>query len=163
MELARKVNLHRTEKPEEGAPEVRGETTTGVLARRSSSWKGPGADEDVTRDPVRKGVVEADTALEGPALGQFLDMVISLNATWRITAAWDGEHEGQRSTMLRALAAWDCGPLGYWIREQPEEPILPGQVDPDSALVLVKSNSVEVWGRSPNLLPDKEELLVADE
>ncbi|MEW2807535.1 hypothetical protein AB0929_10520 [Streptomyces massasporeus] len=162
-ELARKVNLHRGEKPEKGAPEVRVETTMGALDAAFVALEEPGADENMTRDLVRKALVEADTDLEDPALGQFLDLVVSLNATWRITTAWDGEHEGQRSTMIRALAAWDCGPLGYWIREQPEEPIMPGQVGPDSALVLVKSNSAEVWEKITDLLPDKEELLVADQ
>ncbi|MFF7891405.1 hypothetical protein ACFZDI_05570 [Streptomyces sp. NPDC007907] len=162
-ELARKVNLHRTEKPEEGAPEVRVETTMGALDAAFVALEEPGADEEMARDLVRKALADADTSLEGPALTQFLDLVVSLNATWRITAAWDGEHEGRRSTMIRALAAWDCGPLGYWIREQPEEPIMPGQVGPDSALVLVKSDSAEVWEKITDLLPDKEELLVADE
>ncbi|MFI0270586.1 hypothetical protein [Streptomyces luteogriseus] len=162
-ELARKVNLHRTEKPEEGAPEVRVETTMGALDAAFVALEEPGADEDMTRELVRKALVDADTSLEGPALSRFLDLVVSLNATWRITTAWHGEHEGRRSTMIRALAAWDCGPLGYWIREQPEEPIMPGQVGPDSALVLVKSNSAEMWEKITDLLPDKEELLVADE
>ena len=161
-ELARKVNLHRREKPEEGAPEVRVETTMGALDAAFVALEEPGADEDMTRDLVRKALVEADTDLEDPALGQFLDLVVSLNATWRITTVWDGEHEGQRSTMIRALAVWDCGPFGYWIRVRPEEPIMPGQVGPDSALVLVKSNSAEVWEKITDLLPDKEELLVAD-
>ncbi|MFH9713069.1 hypothetical protein ACH4MW_37565 [Streptomyces luteogriseus] len=162
-ELARKVNLHRTEKPEEGAPEVRVETTMGALDAAFVALEEPGVDEDMTRGLVRKALVDADTSLEGPALSRFLDLVVSLNATWRITTAWDGEHEGRRSTMIRALAAWDCGPLGYWIREQPEEPIMPGQVGPDSALVLVKSNSAEMWEKITDLLPDKEELLVAGE
>ncbi|NEE12593.1 hypothetical protein G3M58_39830 [Streptomyces sp. SID7499] len=162
-ELARKVNLHRTEKPEEGAPEVRVETTMGALDAAFVALEEPGADGDVTRDLVRKALADADPSLEGPALSQFLELVVSLNATWRITAAWDGEHEGRRSTMIRALAAWDCGPLGYWVREQPEEPIMPGQVGPDSALVLLKSNSAEVWEKITDLLPDKGDLLVADE
>jgi hypothetical protein len=162
-ELARKVNLHRGEKPVEGAPELRVETTMGALDAAFVTLEEPGADEDTTRDLVRKALIEADTKLKDPVLGQFLDLVVSLNATWRITTAWDGEHEGQRSTMVRALAVWDCGPLGYWIREQPEEPIMPGQVGPDSALVLVRSDSAEMWERMTDLLPDKEELLIVDE
>ncbi|MFF7732405.1 hypothetical protein [Streptomyces sp. NPDC007984] len=161
-ELARKVNLHRTEKPEGGAPEVRVETTMGALDAAFVALEKPRADDDETRDLVREALTEADADLEEPALGRFLDLVVSLNATWRITTAWDGEHEGQRSTMIRALAVWDCGPFGYWIRVRPEEPIMPGQVGPDSALVLVKSNSAEVWEKITDLLPDKEELLVAD-
>jgi hypothetical protein len=158
-ELARKVNLHRGEKPEEGAPEVRLETKMAALDAAFVALEEPGADDDVTRETVRKALVEADADLKDPALGQFLELVVSLNATWRITTAWDGKHDGQTSTMIRALAVWDCGPLGYWIREQPEEPILPGQVGPDSALVLVKSDSAEVWEKITDLLPDRDELI----
>ncbi|WP_239080777.1 hypothetical protein [Streptomyces coelicoflavus] len=61
--------------------------------------------------------------------------------------------------MVRALAVWDCGPLGHRIREQPEEPNMPGQVGPDSALVLVRSHAAEVWRKITDLLPDREELL----
>jgi hypothetical protein len=158
-ELARKVNLHRGEKPEEGAPEVRLETKMAALDAAFVALEEPGADDDATRETVRKALVEADADLKDPALGQFLELVVSLNATWRITTAWDGKHDGQTSTMIRALAVWDCGPLGYWIREQPEEPILPGQVGPDSALVLVKSDSAEVWEKITDLLPDRDELI----
>jgi hypothetical protein len=158
-ELARKVNLHRGEKPEEGTPEVRLETKMAALDAAFVALEEPGADDDVTRETVRKALVEADADLKDPALGQFLELVVSLNATWRITTAWDGKHDGQTSTMIRALAVWDCGPLGYWIREQPEEPILPGQVGPDSALVLVKSDSAEVWEKITDLLPDRDELI----
>jgi hypothetical protein len=158
-ELARKVNLHRGEKPEEGTPEVRLETKMAALDAAFVALEEPGADDDATRETVRKALVEADADLKDPALGQFLELVVSLNATWRITTAWDGKHDGQTSTMIRALAVWDCGPLGYWIREQPEEPILPGQVGPDSALVLVKSDSAEVWEKITDLLPDRDELI----
>lgn len=158
-ELARKVNLHRGEKPEEGAPEIRLETKMAALDAAFVALEEPGADDDATRETVRKALLEADADLKDPALGQFLELVVSLNATWRITTAWDGKHDGQTSTMIRALAVWDCGPLGYWIREQPEEPILPGQVGPDSPLVLVKSNSAEVWEKITDLLPDRDELI----
>jgi hypothetical protein len=104
-ELARKVNLHRTEKPEEGAPEVRVETTMGALDAAFVALEGTGADDDTTRDLVRKALVEADTNLTDPAVGQFLDLVVSLNATWRITTAW--ESAPPRS------APW---PPGTWVR-----------------------------------------------
>ncbi|MFD5833021.1 hypothetical protein ACFWHV_05540 [Streptomyces collinus] len=42
-------------------------------------------------------------------------------------------------------------------------PILPVQVGPDSALVLVKSGSAEVWEKITDLLPDKEKLLIAEQ
>jgi hypothetical protein len=159
-ELARKVNLHRGEKPADGAPEVRIETTMAALDAAFVALEGPQADDDTSRDAVRAALVDADAKLAEPVLGQFLDLVVSLNATWRITTAWDGRHDDKPSTMIRALAVWDCGPLGYWIREQPEEPIMQGQVGPDSPLVLVRSSSAEVWEKITDLLPDREDLLI---
>ncbi len=159
-DLARKVNLHRGEAPADGSAEVaRVETTMGALDTAFVALGEAGGDDGAARDLVRKAVVEADDTLKDPALDRFVDLVAALNATWRITTAWDGEHEGERSTMIRALAVWDCGSLGYWLREQPEEPIMPGQVTPDSPLVLVRSNSAEVWEKITDLLPDKEDLL----
>ncbi|MGW2823249.1 hypothetical protein ACWC24_20010 [Streptomyces sp. NPDC001443] len=162
-ELARKVNLHRGEKPQEGAPEVRIETTMAALDAAFVALEEPGPDDDATLAHVGKVLVEADASLTSPALEQFRDLVVALNATWRVTTAWDGLHDGERSAMIRALAVWDCGPLGYWIREKPEEPIMPGQVTPDSPLVLTLSNSAEVWEKLTDLLPDKEELLIEAE
>ncbi|SNX63195.1 hypothetical protein SAMN06272735_4997 [Streptomyces sp. TLI_55] len=162
-ELARKVNLHRGEKPAEGEPEVRVETTMGALDAAFVALEEPGADDEAARDAVRKALAEADAGLAEPALGHLRDLVVSLNSTWRITTAWDGRQDGKDTTMIRALAVWDCGPLGHWIREQPEEPILPGQVGPDSALVLVRSNAAEVWEKITDLLPDREELLIDSE
>ncbi|MER5598513.1 hypothetical protein [Streptomyces sp. NPDC002265] len=162
-ELARKVNLHRGEKPQEGAPEVRIGTTMAALDAAFVALEEPGPDDEATLANVGKALVDADASLVSPVLEQFRDLVVALNATWRITTAWDGLHDGKRSAMIRALAVWDCGPLGYWIREKPEEPIMPGQVGPDSALVLTLSNSAEVWEKITDLLPDKEELLIAAE
>ncbi|MFC9463349.1 hypothetical protein [Streptomyces coelicoflavus] len=158
-ELARKVNLHRGEKPEDGAPEVRFATTMAALDAAFVALEEPGPDDRATRDLVRQALTAADPGLEGQALEDFRDLVVSLNATWRITTTWDGEHDGERAAMVRALAVWDCGPLGHWIREQPEEPIMPGQVGPDSALVLASSHAAEVWRKITDLLPDREELL----
>ncbi|MGX1542327.1 hypothetical protein [Streptomyces adustus] len=162
-ELARKVNLHRGEKPQEGAPEVRIGTTMAALDAAFVALEEPGPDDEATLAHVGKALVEADASLTSPALEQFRDLVVALNATWRVTTAWDGLHDGKRSAMIRALAVWDCGPLGYWIREKPEEPILPGQVTPDSPLVLTLSNSADVWEKLTDLLPDKEELLIEAE
>ncbi|WP_217140659.1 hypothetical protein [Streptomyces sp. AC627_RSS907] len=162
-ELARKVNLHRGgEKPEEGVPEIRVETTMAALDAAFVALEEPGPDDDATREGVREALGEADPDLKGDALDRFRDLVASLNATWRITTAWDGRHDGERSAMVRALAVWDCGPLGHWIREQPEEPIMPGQVGPDSRLALVRSDAAEVWRKITDLLPDREELLSGD-
>ncbi|CCK28246.1 hypothetical protein BN159_3867 [Streptomyces davaonensis JCM 4913] len=161
-ELARKVNLHRDERSDGDASEERIATTMAALDAAFVALDEPGQSDDATRDVVRKALVEADADLTEPALGRFLELVLALNATWRITTAWDGRHDGRQATMVRALAVWDCGPLGYWIREQPEEPIVAGQVGPDSPLVLARSTSGKVWKKLADLLPDREDLLIDD-
>ena len=157
-ELARKVNLHRGERPEENDDEIRIATTMGALDAAFVALGEAGADNEASRDLVRRAVEEADSSLKEPELGQFLELVAALNATWRVTTAWDGRHDGERAAMIRALAVWDCGPRGYWIRQQPEEPILPGQVTPERPLHLVRSGAEEIWRKLTDLLPEKEEL-----
>ena len=157
-ELARKVNLHRGERPEENDDEIRIATTMGALDAAFVALGEAGADNEASRDLVRRSVEEADSSLKEPELGQFLELVAALNATWRVTTAWDGRHDGERAAKIRALAVWDCGPRGYWIRQQPEEPILPGQVTPERPLHLVRSGAEEIWRKLTDLLPEKEEL-----
>ncbi|MFF8399440.1 hypothetical protein [Streptomyces sp. NPDC016172] len=82
-ELARKVNLHRTEKPEEGAPEVRVETTMGALDAAFVALEEPGADDDTTRDLVRKALTDADTGLK--------DSTVSSSPSPRNTANYPSE------------------------------------------------------------------------
>lgn len=62
-----------------------------------------------------------------------------------MTAAWQGHDEGTPAQQVRGFAVWDCGPLGYWRRELPTEPILPGQVDGTITLKLVRVDAKEVW------------------
>ncbi|MGW8328148.1 hypothetical protein ACWGLE_09635 [Streptomyces sp. NPDC055897] len=156
-ELARKVNLQQGE-PVRPASATRIETTMGVLDKAFVELADAGGDEETARRLLRSKL--AETAGLGEAeLGQFLELVVALNATWRVTTTWDGRHEGGSASMVRALAVWDCGPFGYWIREKPEEPILPGQVGPDSPLALVRSSPGEIWDKITDLLPDKEDLV----
>ncbi|MFJ3722026.1 hypothetical protein ACIPYQ_05565 [Streptomyces sp. NPDC090045] len=162
-ELSRKINLRRAE-PDVELPEVtRIETTMGTLdavfvaLNEAAAGGATGGDTEI-RDLTRRAATGVDPALTGPALEQFLELVLALNSTWRVTTVWDGRHEGERATMVRALAAWDCGPLGYWIREAPEEPIMPGQVTPESTLRVVRSTPGEIWDKLVDLLPDKEDL-----
>ncbi|WP_328319008.1 hypothetical protein [Streptomyces sp. NBC_00388] len=157
-ELARKVNLRSGDSEKPAVDRI--ETTMGALdAAFVALGEGDGVDEDATHTLVHTALVEADSALKDPALTQFTQLVLAMNATWRITTAWDGKHEGERAAMLRALAVWDCGPRGYWIREKPEEPIMPGQVTPESVLVLVRSSAGEIWEKLADLLPDKADLI----
>ncbi|MGW9611251.1 hypothetical protein [Streptomyces diastaticus] len=159
-ELARKVNLRkdRTAAPER--PVSRLETTMATLDAAFTALAEPREDEAALLAATRAAVQEADGGLTGVALGLFVEVVASLDAHWRITTVWDGDHEGGRTAMVRALAVWDAGPLGYWIREQPAEPVLPGAVGPDSPLVVVASDVGEIWDKITDLLPDKADLRV---
>jgi hypothetical protein len=157
-ELARLVNL-RDIKPVE-LPVARVETKMGVLdAAFVALGDTPGIELAEAASLARKAIAEAGGPAE-PALSLFADLVAALNCTWRVTTAWDTRQDGERAAAIRALAVWDCGPLGYWIRERPEEPILPGQVGPDSDLHLVRAGSGELWDRLADLLPDVEDLMV---
>jgi hypothetical protein len=158
-ELARLVNLRTGETVE--PPVERVETTMGVLdAAFVALGETPGAEIAEGARQARKAVAEAGGPAE-PALSLFADLVAALNCTWRVTTVWGGRQDGEPATSLRALAVWDCGPLGYWVREQPEEPILPGQVTPESPLHLARVTAAEVWERLTDLLPDSEDLLDA--
>ncbi|MFG2722961.1 hypothetical protein ACGFW5_32370 [Streptomyces sp. NPDC048416] len=158
-ELARKVNLHRGE-PKDTPVTARIETSMGALDAAFAALEEAAGDEGAAR--VRAHAALAETSgLDSTELDQFLELVVSLNSTWRITTAWDGKHEGERSAMIRSLAVWDCGPHGYWVREQPEEPILPGQVTPDSPLVVAWTTPGTIWERVADLLPDEEDLIDA--
>nr|WSX50421.1 hypothetical protein OG409_16570 [Streptomyces sp. NBC_00974] len=158
-ELARKINLHRGA-PDQKAPQTaRIETTMATLDAVFVAIAEAAGDEAAARELTRAAAVAADPALTGDALDQFLALVLALNATWRVTTAWDGTHEGERTAMVRALATWDCGPMGYWIREQPEEPIMPGQVTPQSPLVVAWTTPGDVWDKLTDLLPDQEEMV----
>ncbi|NUP66661.1 MAG: hypothetical protein HOW71_31315 [Nonomuraea sp.] len=158
-EVARLVNLRTGETVD--PPVRRIETTMGVLdAAFVALGETPGAEILEAAELAREAVADAGGPAE-PALSLFADLVAALNCTWRVTTVWDGKHEGERAASLRALAVWDCGPLGYWLREQPEEPVLPGQVTPDSPLHLVRVSAAEVWERLTDLLPDRADLIDA--
>ncbi|MEV4924397.1 hypothetical protein [Streptomyces roseoverticillatus] len=153
--LARMVNLRSREAEKPSVDRV--ETTMAALdAAFVALDESAGDEEKAVR--LTRAALTRQSGLEGPELTEFGDLVLALNAHWRITVAWDGKHEGERAGMVRALAVWDGGPRGYWIREQPEEPIMPGQVGPDSALHLATTTSGEIWEKITELLPDKEDL-----
>ncbi|MFG2941685.1 hypothetical protein [Streptomyces sp. NPDC048282] len=159
-ELARMVNLQADDQANSDVSRI--ETTMGALDAALSVLDQGQGDEAATRDLILKALIEAGTPTE-PELGEFAELVMALNATWRISTAWDGRHEGQRAAMIRALAVWDCGPRGYWVREKPEEPILEGQVGPESVLRLVRTRNGKIWEKITDLLPDKEELIEGEE
>ncbi|WP_412076941.1 histidine kinase [Streptomyces xanthophaeus] len=85
-------------------------------------------------------------------------LIAELRSSWRMTAAWRGRHEGQDGVEGRGFAVWDCGPLGYWHRELPAEPVAAGLVGQDSAMRLVRVEPKRVWDLIAELLPEEAEL-----
>ncbi|MGK5730640.1 hypothetical protein [Streptomyces sp. URMC 124] len=154
-ELARMVGLRNRDTKKPVIDRI--ETTMAALDAAFVALDESGGDEEKAVRLARTAVAGA-SALEGPELDEFTDLVLALDAHWRVTVAWGGKGEGEQEPMARALAVWDGGPRGYWIREKPEEPIEPGQVGPDSALHLVATSPGEVWDKITDLLPDTEDL-----
>lgn len=155
FELARMVHLRRRAADEQPAA-ARVESTMKALDGAFAVLAAPSGEIEEDRSTVHEALTGAGTSEEMAAT--LTELVLALNSYWRVTVAWDGEHEGAHAPMVRSLAVWDCGRRGYWIREQPEEPILPGQVTPDSPLHLVRSDAGEIWRRLTGLLPEKDEL-----
>lgn len=95
----------------------------------------------------------------GEARAELLaDLIADLRSSWRMTAAWRGRQDGQDGVAGRGFAIWDCGPLGYWHRELPAEPVAAGMVGPDSAVRLVRVGPKRVWDLIAELLPEEGEL-----
>lgn len=155
FELARMVHLRRRDADEQPATS-RVESTMKALDAAFAILSAPSGELEEDRAAIHKELADAGTSEEMAAT--LTELILALNSYWRVTVAWDGQHGGEHAPMLRSLAVWDCGPRGYWLREQPEEPILPGQVTPESPLHLVRSGAGEIWRKLTDLLPEKEEL-----
>ncbi|MEV5933927.1 hypothetical protein AB0L56_14590 [Streptomyces sp. NPDC052079] len=147
FELAWMVHLRRGADEQPAVPRVVS-TLKALDAAFGVLEEDPGA--------VRDALTGAGTSEE--MAGPLSELVLSLNSYWRVTVAWDGERDGAHAPMLLSLAVWDCGPRGCWIREQPEEPILPGQVTPETPLELVRSEAGEIWRKLADVIPEKAEL-----
>ncbi|MDT0402121.1 hypothetical protein [Streptomyces edwardsiae] len=153
--LARMVNLQGEDTVEVATPVV--EATTAVLDAgldTLDSLHGLTAEEGVDR------VAEAlkGAGLTGTSqLTTLAKLIAGMRSSWRMTAAWQGHDGGAPAPRVRGFAVWDCGPLGYWHRQLPAEPILPGQVDDTTPLKLVRIDAKEVWQLITDLLPAAEE------
>ncbi|MEU6442679.1 hypothetical protein [Streptomyces sp. NPDC047046] len=157
-ELSRLVNLHSIDEPESKVERI--ETTLGVLDAGFQALEESAGGDEASEAAVRSALTGA--GLAEPQLTELVALILAMNSMWRITTAWNGEHEGEQAAMVRALAAWDCGPHGSWVREKPAEPVLDGQVGPDSELVLVRTPSRAIWEKITELLPDKADFYVRD-
>ncbi|MCL7376202.1 MULTISPECIES: histidine kinase [unclassified Streptomyces] len=109
------------------------------------------------RERVR-AALESTGTLSEPALALFADMIGELRSSWRMTAAWRGRDGGQDGVAVRGFGVWDCGPLGYWHRELPAEPVAPGQVGPASAVRLTRTDAKRIWEMITDLLPAEGEI-----
>ncbi|MEU9353744.1 hypothetical protein AB0D65_22940 [Streptomyces griseoloalbus] len=157
--LARMVNLQGEDTVEVATPVV--EATTAVLDAgldTLDSLHGLTAEEGVDR--VAEALKGAGLTRK-PQVGTLAKLITGMRSSWRMTAAWQGHEDGVPAPRVRGFAVWDCGPLGYWHRELPAEPILPGQVDDTSALKLVRVDAKEVWQLITDLLPGAEEFAAA--
>ncbi len=151
--LANMVNLRRVDSLHDARATVV-ETTVGTLdaglsALEAMSLTASGRED---RDHIRNALAAGGT-LDGPPLSVFTDMISELRSSWRMTAAWQRWPGEPDSVTARALAVWDCGPLGYWHRELPAEPVEVGQVGPDSPMKLCRVAAKQVWDMIAETLP----------
>ncbi|MCY0953399.1 histidine kinase [Streptomyces sp. H27-S2] len=156
--LADMVNLQRFGAlPDVGASVVETTVATldaGLAAADAMPFMDAGGEG---RDHILKAVQTVGT-IDGPALQVFADMLAEVRSSWRMTAAWRGESEGEDGVVIRGFGVWDCGPLGHWHRELPAEPVQPGQVGPASTLRFVRVHAGRVWELINELLPADGEL-----
>ncbi|MER6774443.1 histidine kinase [Streptomyces bacillaris] len=109
------------------------------------------------REHIRSAL-ESTGSLEGPALVRFAEMIGELRSSWRLTAAWRGRDGGEDGVTARGFGVWDCGPLGYWHRELPAEPVAPGQIGPESPVRLARTDAKRIWGMITDVLPAEGEI-----
>ncbi|MER7865898.1 hypothetical protein ABTZ90_02310 [Streptomyces cellulosae] len=153
--LARMVNLQGEEAVEVATPVI--ETTMTVLDAGLDTLDNlPGLTAEEGIDRIAEALKDAGLTRKSQ-LSTLAKLIAGMRSSWRMTAAWQGHDEGTPAQQVRGFALWDCGPLGYWHRELPAEPILPGQVDDTTALKLVRVDAKEVWQLITDLLPAAEE------
>ncbi|MGW3494266.1 hypothetical protein [Streptomyces sp. NPDC001020] len=155
-EMSRKVKLQRVELDDSeltAVSEIR--ATMGALDEVFAALGSAPDDISAAKTAALSALAKASDLAE-PELSALVELALSLDSAWRITAAWEGKKGAQE---VRSIAVWDCGRHGYWLRTEPQEPIQEGQVGPDSPLLVVRSSAGEVWDKLADLLPDKEDLV----
>lgn len=156
-EMTRKVNLRREEFKAFDHSTL--STTMGVLDAAFAAVEGSAGDPETARAAVEDALALSGE-LKNQARASFTELILSVNSMWRITTVWDETHEGKRTAATgRSLAVWDCGPNGYWIREEPQEPVGDTAVAPTDPLRLTQTSAAKLWDRITDLLPDKAELV----
>jgi len=77
-----------------------------------------------------------------------------LVATTRVTFVWGPDV----TTDARALALWNCGDGGYWVRTAPPEPLRGEDITPDTTATFRPVSAGQVWRELADLLPSSAEL-----
>ncbi|MFD3607062.1 histidine kinase [Streptomyces atroolivaceus] len=155
--LADMVNLQQSSVAREAAVPVV-ETTIGAVEAGLAILEGErlvrSADEE--REAVHRALAAGGGPAE-PSLTLLTDLISELRSSWRLTSAWQVQ-AGREGMQARGFAVWDCGPLGYWLRELPTEPVPESRVAPGSPFRLVRVDAKTIWTRITALLPDQDEL-----
>ncbi|ALC28349.1 histidine kinase [Streptomyces bacillaris] len=147
--------------PDEGPALV--ETTLETLEEGIGSLAAvpAAASGEQEREHIR-GALESTGSLEGPTLVRFAEMIGELRSSWRLTAAWRGHDGSEDGVTARGFGVWDCGPLGYWHRELPAEPVALGQIGPESPVRLARTDAKRIWGMITDVLPAEGEIRRAE-
>lgn len=152
--LARAVGLRNRDIKPPQAPIVN--TTVGVLDAGFTAIAQMNAESvEEAAERLRAALSEAG-APGDPELTVLTHLILQLNANWRMTVAF--QNRSGKQTEIRGIAVLDCGPLGYWLRERPAEPIMPNGVSPSAELRLVHVEAKDLWDMITNLIPDRDEL-----
>ncbi|MFF8957384.1 histidine kinase [Streptomyces sp. NPDC014894] len=148
-ELARMVNLQHPEAPLTGLATV--DATLGALdaALAAMGYAATPADEPVA---VRAALANTGGVRE-PELSRLAELIVQLRCSWRMTAAWPGHDGEQPGVTARGFAVWDCGPLGYWRRDLPAEPVMEDATGPTTPLRLTRVLPKEIWQMVEDFLP----------
>ncbi|MEU8172998.1 hypothetical protein AB0C14_08980 [Microbispora hainanensis] len=152
--LARAVGLRDRDAKPPAAPIIT--TTIGVMDVGFVALAEADTDDVEETAERLRAALAAEGGLADPELTVFTHLLLQLNGNWRMTAAWNNR-EG-KGTDIRGITVLDCGPLGYWLRERPAEPIVPGTVTADSELRLVFTETPRVWELITELLPSLDQL-----
>ncbi|WP_324795447.1 histidine kinase [Streptomyces cyaneofuscatus] len=156
--LANMVGLQQSATVVEGGPALV-ETTMGTLEKGMESVADvPSASSgEQEREHIRTALANT-RSLDEPALTRCAELIGELRSSWRLTAAWRGRDGDETGVTARGFGIWDCGPLGYWHRELPAEPIAPGQVGPESQVRLARTDAKRIWAMITDLLPAENEI-----
>jgi hypothetical protein len=160
--LADMVNLKQSPAARESAlPAV--ETTLGTVEAGLTGLENlpHGSTAEQERELVARGLA-AGGALAGPELALLTELISELRSSWRMTAAWQSTRDGSPGVAGRGFAVWDCGSLGYWLRELPEEPLPADRITTATPFRLVRTDARTIWTRIAALLPGDGEIQHAE-